>query len=350
MLDINRLLFSELDPQGLFAAVSQSIRRLIRHDFAFLVLQETGTQRFRLHAMDGPPSAIFFKPGVTFPVEGAISKKVLQSRSPFVANGDEINAMPGELVRRAYQEGVRSMCWVPLLVGDRGLGTLCVAALETDSFSAQDVELLWHVGQQVALALENAFAFGQVSELIDKLEEEKLYLENEVGSPYRSEDIVGHSEALAYVLEQVRTVAPALATVLVLGETGTGKELIARAIHRLSDRNQGPFVKLNCAAIPTGLLESELFGHEKGAFTGAVAAESRAARTGGSRDAFPRRSRRDPPGTAAEAAASSSGTGVRAGRRQPDPPRERAHRGRDPSESGNDGAEQRVSARSLLPS
>jgi formate hydrogenlyase transcriptional activator len=156
-----------------------------------------------------------------------------------------------------------------LLVGDRAIGTLCVASSHSNVFSDDDVDLLADVAGH-AIALENAFAFGQVSELIDKLEEEKLYLESEVGSGYRPEEIVGESEALSVVLEQVRTVAPTQASVLILGETGTGKELIARAIHRLGDRSQTAFVKVNCSAIPTGLLESELFGHEKGAFTGAI--------------------------------------------------------------------------------
>ena len=270
LMEINKLLFGELDSQGLLAAVSHSIHRLLRHDYAFLVLQEPGTNQFRLHAMDCPPGTAFLKAGVVFPADPSPAQISLEAGQPLVLNGNEIATFPGELTQRAYEEGIRSICCVPLRIGARGLGSLWVASLQPNSFTEDDVELLCHVGEQVTLALENAFAFGQVSELIDKLEQEKLYLESEVGSPYRSDDIIGDSRALAYVLEQVRTVAATHATVLVLGETGTGKELVARAIHRLSERNQGSFVKVNCSAIPAGLLESELFGHEKGAFTGAI--------------------------------------------------------------------------------
>jgi len=270
LLEINKLLFAELDPQALFAAISRSLHSLLRHDFAFLILRDAGTGRFRIHAMDAPPGTGFFKTGLTYAVEWSPSNEVLQNRTSMLLSAEELASHPTEIARKLFDEGIRSACWAPLLVGDRGLGTLCVGSLQTNMFSEDDVELLTHVAGQVAIALDNAFAFGQVSELIDKLEQEKLYLESEVGSSYRPEEIIGDSEALSLVLEQVRTVAPTQASVLIFGETGTGKELIARAIHRLSSRSQKPFVKLNCSAIPTGLLESELFGHEKGAFTGAV--------------------------------------------------------------------------------
>ena len=132
------------------------------------------------------------------------------------------------------------------------------------------MEFLTQVANQVAIAVDNALAYGQITALKDQLAQEKLYLEDEIRSERYFEDIVGHSPALRHVLQQVETVAPTEATVLICGETGTGKELLARAIHQLSPRQAHAFVKLNCAAIPTGLLESELFGHEKGAFTGAL--------------------------------------------------------------------------------
>ena len=151
------------------------------------------------------------------------------------------------------------------------MGVLSLGSCRENVFSADDLAFLTQIARQVAIAIENAVAFGEVSDLKDKLAQEKLYLEDEIRSELNFEEIVGKSEALRRVLQQVETVAPTDSTVLIYGETGTGKELIARAVHNLSSRHANAFVKLNCAAIPTGLLESELFGHERGAFTGAIA-------------------------------------------------------------------------------
>ena len=167
-------------------------------------------------------------------------------------------------------EGFKAGCLVPLVSRNRVLGVLALARLEENAFSKDDVELATQVANQVTIAVENALAYGQIAVLKDKLAEEKLYLEQEIRSELNFDEIGGRSAALRHVLQEVETVAPTDSTVLIYGETGTGKELIARAIHDLSSRGKGSFVKLNCAAIPTGLLESELFGHEKGAFTGAV--------------------------------------------------------------------------------
>jgi formate hydrogenlyase transcriptional activator len=167
-------------------------------------------------------------------------------------------------------EGFRFGCLVPLISRNRTLGVIGLGRLEEIAFSQEDVDFLCQVAGQIAIALENAFAYREIADLKDRLAQENLYLEDEIRTELNFEEIVGTSAALRRVLQQVETVAPTDSTVLIYGETGTGKELIARAIHDRSSRRQNAFVKLNCAAIPTGLLESELFGHERGAFTGAV--------------------------------------------------------------------------------
>jgi transcriptional regulator with GAF, ATPase, and Fis domain len=167
--------------------------------------------------------------------------------------------------------GMQSGCWVPLVHQGKSLGALSVVSRQEGSFRQRELEMLVQIAGQVAMAVDNVMAFRRIAELRDRLDQEKQYLEEEINIEHRFDDIVGESTGLRNVLRQIETVAPTDATVLIEGETGTGKELLARAVHRLSARSDRTFIKLNCAAIPAGLLESELFGHEKGAFTGAIA-------------------------------------------------------------------------------
>ena len=176
--------------------------------------------------------------------------------------------MPPQFAHRSLKSG----CWIPLIGGEGVLGTLNVFSRRAGNFTDDDVNILTQIAGQVAIAFGNALAFQRLSELKDQLAEQKQYLEDELKTEFNFEEIVGHSKPIRRVLKQVETVAPTDSTVLILGETGTGKELLARAVHNLSPRHGHTFVRVNCASIPAGLLESELFGHEKGAFTGAIAA------------------------------------------------------------------------------
>src|SRR4030095_6140979 len=179
-------------------------------------------------------------------------------------------AMDSPVAHHVMEAGIRTVHCVPLITPNGIFGSLNIGSKVDSAFTSEDEELLHQIAAQLAIALENARAYREINELKDRLEEEKLYLEDQIQTELHFEEIIGTSAALKQVLSQVATVAASGATVLVLGETGTGKELIARAIHKMSRRKNSSFIKLNCAAIPTGLLESELFGHEKGAFTGAI--------------------------------------------------------------------------------
>jgi formate hydrogenlyase transcriptional activator len=271
LLEVNNTVVSALDLHELLSAVSTSLRRLFNHEYASISLYDARTERLQIHALDFPVSKGLIQEGLSVPVEGSPTGRALTSRQPvFITRGD-VEQFGSDIAKRIVAEGLQSACCLPLVSHGRPLGTLVVASMREEVFPQKDAELLQHVANQIAIAVENALAFGQVVERANKLTEEKLYLQDEIRTQHDFEEIVGDDRALKHVLQQVQTVAPTGSTVLIRGETGTGKELIARAIHNLSLRSERALVKINCAAIPTGLLESELFGHEKGAFTGAIA-------------------------------------------------------------------------------
>jgi formate hydrogenlyase transcriptional activator len=278
LLDLNNRVASHLELRQVFQAISSELRRIFRCDAVGLALPEKSGKQLRQLMIDFPDSKGTIKEGITYSSEGSLSGFALASAKPFVLNtASQANDLWGSDIegtffqRVASQEGIQSGCFLPLISADRTLGVLQLISRQERAFAEHDVEFLDQVAHQVAITLRSALEYEQVSDTKDRLAEQKLYLEDEIRGEQNFEEIVGNSPKLKAVLDSVELVAPADSAVLILGETGTGKELIARAIHDLSHRKDHAFVKVNCAAIPSGLLESELFGHEKGAFTGAIA-------------------------------------------------------------------------------
>ena len=269
-LDLTNQIVSNLDFPELLRAISASVRRVMHCDADAIMLPDPDGKQLRVHALDFPASRGFFKESSTIPIDASMPGETFKTGTPLIINRLDPATVPREIYAKASGEGMNSFCDVALVSHGRMFGVLAVARREENTFDGREVAFLSQVAKQVAIAIENAQSYGEISDLKDRLAQEKLYLEDEIRGELDFEGIVGQSSGLRHVLTLVETVAPSDSTVLLLGETGTGKELIARAIHDRSRREDRNFVKLNCAAIPSGLLESELFGHERGAFTGAI--------------------------------------------------------------------------------
>jgi PAS domain S-box-containing protein len=270
MLQLSSALLANMDVRKLLGAISASITEVIPHDEATLGLFDPATGGFIVQFL-APDESGVHRSEVRLPMEGSPAGNVFRTRQPMILDRIEGSGFSSESIRHYTAIGVKSGLWVPLIYRGEAIGSMAVSSRREAAFTTHDADMLAPVADQVAMAVNNALAFRQISELRERLNEEKRYLEEEINLENRFEDIVGESTGLRQVLRDIETVAPTDATVLIEGETGTGKELLARATHRLSPRRDRTFVKLNCAAIPAGLLESELFGHEKGAFTGAIA-------------------------------------------------------------------------------
>jgi formate hydrogenlyase transcriptional activator len=278
LLEITNSMTSKLDLRGLVEALSTNLLRVTRSDFCALLLLDSDSRELRLTILYNPESQGAICDGATVPIHGSVCGKVFRSgKSQHFDRLEELRDDPesfgnevGRLFfERVVAEGLKSGCDLPLIGRSGVLGVLSALKRSETGFEKEDVEFLEQVSRQVAIAVENALDYEVAVKDRDKETKQRRYLEEEIRSEFR--EIVGESRSLKAALSLVSLVAPTDSTVLIQGETGTGKELVARAIHKLSSRSEKAFVKLNCAAIPLGLLESELFGHEKGAFTGAIA-------------------------------------------------------------------------------
>jgi len=267
-------LVSNMAPRDLLRAISACIRRDMHCDVVGVFISDSDQRQLRLRAFDFPErTGSSAKEDSVFPLDGTLVGRAFKTGKPIVVGrGEDVAKEDGinDDVCKIRGEPIKSVCALPLIRRNRTFGILALGSRVENSFSTEDVDFLVRVAGQVAIAVENALVYREIAELKDKLAQEKLYLEEEIRTTADFDGIVGQSSALRQVLQLVETVATSDSTVLLMGETGTGKELIAQAIHDRSQRKARTLIKLNCAAIPTGLLESELFGHERGAFTGAI--------------------------------------------------------------------------------
>jgi formate hydrogenlyase transcriptional activator len=268
LLEINNAIVTHLTPKALLHSISDILRRVVAYSGAALTIYNPHTETFRYLAMEGAIPSDYLRVGLEVDRKNTISAWVFDHQRAVMRNDlEKEQQSPND--KRLVAMGIRSDCLVPLIVGGKSIGTLNVGSTKTNQYTEEDRETLQEIANQVALAVANMQSYEEILELKARLEKENVYLQEEIRSEHNFEEIIGNSPALLAVLRKVEQVAPTDSTVLIYGETGTGKELIARAIHDRSVRKNRPLLKVNCSAISAGLVESELFGHVKGAFTGA---------------------------------------------------------------------------------
>ncbi len=270
LLDVNNAVVSNLSLTELFKVIPSRVRLAMQCDGACLSLPDLQKQKLEIHGLDFPEGRGFLQEEMQLPIDGTSPGKAFRTGQP-VLYETAPRALHVSALQINFQEGVQSGCFLPLIRGDRKIGVLHLLDRHPHRFSEADADFLQQVSTQVAIALDNAMQYRDVDESRERLVGQTSYLRTEIRAERGFDEILGETPAIREVLRHISTVAPTNSTVLIQGETGTGKELVARAIHNLSSRRENLFAKLNCAAIPSGLLESELFGHERGAFTGAIA-------------------------------------------------------------------------------
>jgi formate hydrogenlyase transcriptional activator len=268
LLGINNAIVTHLTPEALLHSVSDILRGIVPYSGAAVTIFYENSRTFRYLAMDGTIPTDYFRAGLEFERTETISAWVFEHQRG-VIRGDLEKEQKYPNDARLLAKGIYSDCIVPLILGGKSIGTLNVGSTKRNQYSQENLETLQEIAGQIALAVANMKAYEEIIELKARLEKENIYLQDEIRTEHNFEEIVGNSPALLAVLRKVEQVAPTDSTVLIYGETGTGKELIARAIHEHSTRAKRPLLKVNCSAISAGLVESELFGHVKGAFTGA---------------------------------------------------------------------------------
>jgi formate hydrogenlyase transcriptional activator len=269
LLEINNALVENLTQEALFHAIAEAVRRVLPFDRTAIFLHEPQRDVLRLFVLESSLTSKYFVVGLEMPVGDSHVGRVFQSQELLLCR-DLATERHYSADEQAYADGVRSYIIVPLVVHGRSIGVLAVASVNPGQYSETDATFFREVANQVALAVENMKAYEEIAALKARLERESVYLQEEIHREHNFTELVGNSPPLLALLRQVEQVAPTDSTVLIAGETGTGKELIARAIHARSGRRDRALVKVNCSAISAGLVESELFGHVKGAFTGAI--------------------------------------------------------------------------------
>ena len=268
LLEIGTILNSSSDLQRSFPSISACLRKVMPHDWTDLSILDESSTFISTYVADYPLDPRLAAPDACISLKDSLFREAIAEGQPRMFSGSDLRAFDSSFVQQLVKKGIQSVCCVPFITSKGLVGSFNLGSVRVHAFHSEDFDLLKQVGLQLANTIDTR-RDGRKSSANGAKRSARQ--KTEAGSLVDFEEIIGKSPALKRVLDQCKTVAGSDATVLILGDTGTGKELVARAIHRMSRRKDAPFIKLNCAAIPVGLLESELFGHEKGAFTGAVA-------------------------------------------------------------------------------